>query len=216
MEIKGIQSSLLTRRPLAVTVIRVDSPGLIWIHIKNSEKDYQEMREDLQVMMQRRGRYLGCYPDQVQVNQVIAIRDGSQWHRGYITAIEGDLARITLGDWGRKILRPLHECHRLPVRLHELAWQAIPCSLFRIGPMQPSEIWRFETRQMTKMLAEHKNGWIRIRKAEDDAAIVDLTIDNHPEDGRYDFKDILSKMGFVQQAPKTFKPDMYLGLTRRP
>ncbi|EZA51553.1 hypothetical protein X777_09763, partial [Ooceraea biroi] len=217
MEIKGINPALLTRRSLAVTVVRVDSPGLIWVHIKNAQQDFQEMMEDLQVMMQRRGRYLACLPNQVQEDQIVAIRDGNRWHHGCFAAIEGDLARVTLKDWGRNVLRPLHECHRLPVRLHEVSWQAVPCSLSRVGPMQPADIWRFDTRQMAKALAEHRSGWIKIRKAVEDAAIVDLTIDNHPEDGAYDLKDILIRMGYIQQAPKNYQVgSVYPGITRRP
>ncbi|EZA48479.1 hypothetical protein X777_13777 [Ooceraea biroi] len=213
MEIKEIDTTLLTRRPLAVTIIRVDSPSLIWLHIKNSQLDYQEMRED-QVMMQRRAKYLGCYPDQIERNQVIAIRDETRWHRGCITSIEGDLARIVLKDWGRNILCPLHECHRLPVRLQELSWQAVPCNLFRVSSTRSSNIWSFETRQMVKALAEYKNGKIKIRKGSSESALVDLIIDNHPDEGYYDVKNILIKMGYVQPASNNFKSDMYPGLTR--
>ncbi|EZA55729.1 hypothetical protein X777_04168 [Ooceraea biroi] len=157
-----------------------------------------------------------CYPDQVKVNQAIAIRDGIRWHRGCITGIEGDMARIALKDWGRHILRPLHECHRLPLRFHELSWQAVACSLSRVSPMQPSGNWSFETRQMAKAIAEHQNGKIKIRKGDDNGAFVDLIIDNHPDEGYYDVKDILIKMGYIQSAPKSFKSEMYPGLTRRP
>ncbi|EZA49470.1 hypothetical protein X777_12326, partial [Ooceraea biroi] len=99
IEIKTIDVTLLTRRPLAVTVIKVNSPSLIWVHIKNSQIDYQEMREDLQVAM--------------------------------------------------------------------------------------SGNWSFETRQMAKAIAEHQNGKIKIRKGDENGAFVDLTIDNHPDEGYY-------------------------------
>ncbi|EZA61825.1 hypothetical protein X777_09150 [Ooceraea biroi] len=203
MEIGHINTAKLTRHSLAVKILKVESPNLIWIHIRNGEETFQELRAEMQWKMARQAKYLICYPDDILVDEAVAIREANHWHRGQILQIRDWKAYIALKDWGRSVWRPFNECYRLLDRFRELEWQTVPCDLARIKPTQDTNTWPRSTRQITKAIAEKKVERIQIKKAiKDTAAYVDLAIDNSPRNGDYDLGHILTQLGHTQEIPK--------------
>ncbi|KYN33838.1 hypothetical protein ALC56_11810 [Trachymyrmex septentrionalis] len=47
MEIATLNTKYLTRSPLKVKVIRMDSPTLFWVQLDNSKEDFKDLMEDL-------------------------------------------------------------------------------------------------------------------------------------------------------------------------
>lgn len=157
MEIESIDTSLLTRGPLAVKIIKVESPTLFWVHLTNGALDFKYMMDDLQRRMKQREHYTLYQPDKVYEDDVVVVKEGNRWQRGYVMEVGDHQAHVALKDWGRSIWKPFHECHHLQDQFRELPWRAIPCGLAHVGPTKPVDTWPSRTRTMTKT-RERKTG----------------------------------------------------------
>jgi len=80
-----MNTRLLTRSPLAVRIIKVDSPTRFWVQLKNSHEDFKEMLDDLGRRMTRRGRQLRHRPDHVKEGELVAVKEGRGCQRGFVT-----------------------------------------------------------------------------------------------------------------------------------
>lgn len=203
MEIESIDVSWLTRKPLAVKIIRVESPSLIWVHLENGDIDFKNMMGDLQRRMKQREPYILYQPDPVEVDQIVAIKEGNKWQRGYVLNVTGQHAHVALKDWGRTVWRPFHECYELQDQFRELHWRAIPCGLTYIGPFQPTDTWPSKATAMTRNLANGRRGWISIKLPVNCsvAALVELSIDN-TQGETYDLAEMLVRLGYVKRVSK--------------
>jgi len=178
MEIKCFNTRHLTRGSLKVKVVRVDSPTFLWVQLENQREDFQELLEDLSRRMTRRGRCLRYRPDPIMLGEIVAIREGKGWQRGIVTQVgEGDMVTIALRDWGRAIQRPYHDIYILEDRFRELEWQAIPCGLAHIQPVGGRTRWPRRAKELTRLLLEKREGWIRIVDSiRDEAAVIALEL----------------------------------------
>jgi len=79
MEIENTR--LLTRSPLAVRIIKLDSSIRFWIQLKNIHEDFKEMLDDLIRRMTRRDRQLRR-PDHVKEGELVAVKEG--WQKGFV------------------------------------------------------------------------------------------------------------------------------------
>lgn len=114
MEIQFINTRLLTRGPLAVKIVKVDSPTQFWVQLKNSQEDFKDLLDDLNRRMTRRGSRLHHQSDHVLPGEIVAIREGRGWQRGIVLELEANrMARVGLRDWGRIIRRPASEIYQL-------------------------------------------------------------------------------------------------------
>lgn len=76
MEIKHVNTRLLTRSPLAIEVIKVDSPTKFWVHLNTCREDFDELLEDLSRRMDEDGLYTTDFtPDDIKIGEFVAIRD---------------------------------------------------------------------------------------------------------------------------------------------
>lgn len=201
MDIESIDTSLLTRRPLAVKVIKVESPTLIWVHILNGDEQFRYMLDDLQRRMTQRARYVLYQPDDVNVDDIVAVKEDNKWQRGYVLETRGQQAHVALKDWGRDMWVPFHECHELQAQFREVEWRAVPCGLAYVGPVRPTDTWPSKTKAITRTLASGRRGWITIRLPMDynTAALVDLSMENSAGNGEFDLAEILHKLGYVER-----------------
>lgn len=76
---EAINANLLTRGRLEVKVLRVESPLLFWVRLKNEEQTLQELLEELNFRMARRAKYLQCWPENIVEDLDVAVRDGRGW-----------------------------------------------------------------------------------------------------------------------------------------
>lgn len=65
--------NLLTCGRLEVKVLRVESPLLFWVRLKNGEQTLQELLEELNFQMARRAKYLQ-WPENIVED--LDVRDG--------------------------------------------------------------------------------------------------------------------------------------------
>jgi len=87
MEIECMNTRLLTRSPLAVKIIKVDSPTWFWVQLKNSHEDFNRqlchrhdhVKEGEVVAVKEVGRE-ALSRDTRDGTALIALRDGS-YHR---------------------------------------------------------------------------------------------------------------------------------------
>jgi len=63
MEPAAIDTGTLTRSRLEVFILRVVSPLLFWVRLKNGDQDLQELEEELALRMSRRSKFLICFPE---------------------------------------------------------------------------------------------------------------------------------------------------------
>ena len=201
MEIEGINTRLLTRGPLKVKVIRVEFPTYFWVQPENGRDDLDELVEDLTRRMKRKGSLLHFMgPDHVLLDEAVAVREGRRWQRGIEIRIErGDVVTVALRDWGRIIL--IFDIYILEDRFHELPWQAIPCGLAHIQPVDSQLKWPRRVNDITKLLIEKREGWIQIRGSlKDEAVIVTFEPKRDSEDELRDLKEMLVQMGCAQHS----------------
>jgi len=187
-----------------VRIVKVDSPTFIWVQLENSREDFKELLEDLTRRMTRRGRLLRHRPDHVLPDELVAVREGKGWQRGIVTQLgKGDLVTIALRDWGRAIQRPVYDIYILEDRFRELEWQAIPCGLAHIQPIGASSRWPRKARELTRLLLEKREGWIRILGSiRDEAAIIALELRRESMDEMSSLTDLLVGMGCAQYTNK--------------
>jgi len=204
MEIKCVNTRHLTRGSLKVKIVRVDSPTFIWAQLENSREDFQELLEDLTHRMTRRGRLLRHRPDHVLPDELVAVREGKGWQRGIVIELgRDDLVTIVLRDWGRAIQRSVHDVYILEDRFRELEWQAIPCGLAHIQPVGAKLRWPRKAKELTKLLLEKREGWMRILGSiKDEAAIIALELKRESMDEMSSLTDLLVGMGCAQHTSK--------------
>lgn len=206
MEIQYINPDQLTRSRLEVKIIRTKSPLLFWVQLENSEKDLQELEEELDFRMQRRAKYLHIWPEQMRKNMDVAVKHNKTWRRGFINKINKNtlMVQVILGDWGQIIWRRMSEIYLLEDRFRELPWQAIACGLAYTGPAVDSTRWSTETRELCRLLLEEQKGWINIiHPLRNGAALVKLSIQTRNIEGAwYDFQDALIQLGHARLSHK--------------
>ena len=205
MEIEFIDTKLLTQGRLEVNIVRAASPLLFWVQLKNSEKDLQEMEEELAFRMVRRAQHLHCFPDTFYNNMNVAIRDFNSWHRGLVKRIDRttQMVQIILGDWARIIWRPMNEVFILEDRFRELQWQAIPCGLAYTTPVQNTSVWQTETRHLCRILIEGHKGWMNIvHPFRKNAALVKLHAYAKYNNTGYNLRDTLIRLGHAKLHDK--------------
>jgi hypothetical protein len=199
-----VNTGTLTRSPLKIKVIKVDSPTLIWVHLRNSAEDFEELLDDLQRRMSRRSRLLHHRPDDIRPDEIVAVHDRRRWQRGVIlNTYEDGTATIFLKDWARIIERPHCEIYQLEDRFREFEWRAIPCALAHTGPSPVKRIWPRRARELLRFLIEQREAWISIvGDVDEQAALVKMDIRNECGSGILDVKDILVKLGHAQDTER--------------
>ena len=202
MEIKCINTSLLSRGPLKAKVIRVDSPSFLWVHLDGTREDLDELVEDLTRRMMRRSEFLHLPPDEIKPDTEVAVREGRRWQRGFVLQIErGNRVTVALRDWGRAVHRPMFEIYILEDRFRELEWQAIPCGLAHLRPLEGRTRWPHRSIALTRQLVEKREGWIKIRRpVRDEAAIIDFEARPMGDDETRDLARLLVQMGCAQHS----------------
>ncbi|KYN05856.1 Tudor domain-containing protein 6 [Cyphomyrmex costatus] len=204
MEVECINTRLLARSPLAVRIVKVDSPSLFWAQLKTSNEDFRELLEDLTRRMTRKGHMLRLFPDHIIVGEAVAIREGKGWQRGIITDVNGDrTVAVSLRDWGRNVERPCFEVHILEDRFRQMRWQGIPCGLGYTAPFSGST-WSRKAKDLTKFLINQQEGYISILgTVRDEGALVELKIRSGGNARQYheiNFKETLIKLGYAQHS----------------
>lgn len=204
LEIGHINTGFLTDRPLRVKIIKVDSPTLFWVQLLSYTEDFDDMLDDLQIRMTRRGRLVHHRPNDIKPDEIVAVHDRRKWQRGVILSTHGDeTATILLKDWARIIERPFCEIYQLEDRFRDLAWRAIPCALEHTGPCPIRRVWPRRARELLKFLIEQREGWISItRGIEEEAALVKLETKSECGGEMLNIKDILIKLGHARHTEK--------------
>lgn len=135
----------------------------------------------------------------------VAVKEGNGWRRGWVEKISrpSSMVRVRLGDHGWSIWRPMNEIYRLEDRFRELSWQAFACELAYTGSPTNATMWPEKTRELCRLLAEGRTGWINIvLPLGQGAALVKLVIQGEHHGGNYNFRDILIKLGHVELSTK--------------
>lgn len=204
MEILSINTRLLTCSPLAVKIVKVESPTLFWVQLVNCSEDFEDLLDDLSRRMTRRGPRLRFPPDRVLPDELVAIREGRGWQRGIVLElVDNRTARIALRDWGRIIRRPISEIYQLEDKFRELEWQGIACGLAYTTSCMPGKEWTRKTREITKLLAERCDGWISIRgTVGDEAALVKLDVKIESGSDHINLKEALVRLGSARHSEK--------------
>lgn len=208
MEPLPIDTESLTRSRLEVFILRVVSPLLFWVRLKNSDRDLQELEEELALRMSRRSRFLICFPDDLKLEMDVVVKDRNTWRRGWVEKISrpSNMVRVRLGDYGWSIWRPAHEIYHLEDRFRSLSWQAFACGLAYTGSPTNATMWPEKTKDLCRILAEGHSGWINIiLPLGKGVALVKLTVQNENHEGTYNFRDILLKLGHVELSTQISK-----------
>lgn len=201
MQVECINTRLLSRGPLRVRVLKVETPTFFWIMLENGLGELTELIEDMSHRINRRAHLLHHRPDHVQPGELVAIREGRRWQRGIIERVSGDTATILLRDWGQIVTRDLFECYTLEDRFREVHWKAIPCGLAYIKPIGSGIYWPDRVNVLTKHLIEGREGTIQIHGSHaDEAAAVSFEAVRQSEDEINNLKDLLIRMGCAQPS----------------
>lgn len=162
-QIEHIATNLLTRGLFPVKITGVTSPSAFWALPMSSAEEFREMSEELQRTMERKDRLLHCWPNQLVAGAIVAIKSRGVWCRGQVGAVKDFKAEVLLKDSGRRGTRHFTQIFQLPRQFRELRWQAIPCRLGGIAPIDEGCEWTDEACDLMQALTEGKQGWIRIR-----------------------------------------------------
>lgn len=178
--VEHVDTRHLTRQPLNIRVLRVESPTLFWVKITNSEETDNFNKELLNWWMPRRLRYLQLWPQNRYYRAPVAIEIEGNWERGeLLQEVDVDQYVVGLRDAGVEVYANQEELYRLPKLFHTRRWRAIPCSLVDIVPTKfvtmewaPSEV------MLMKNLCEGKEGHMKIRGSTESGlgAFVYLTL----------------------------------------
>lgn len=160
MEIQHINTDLLTRGRLETMIIRMESPLLFWVQLKNGEENLKELEEELNFRMSRKADYLYIWPDQMRIDIDIAVRDRQSWRRGFVKRFNRttSMVLVSLEDWGRLLWRRMNDVYLLEERFQQLPWQGIICSLVYTGPVTDTSTWPKETNDLCQLLLEGQRG----------------------------------------------------------
>jgi len=140
-----------TDSPLAVKIIKIDSLTQFWVQLKNSQEDFKEMLDNLIRRMIRQDRQLRHRPDHVKEGELMAVKEGRGWQRGFVTRHNRNgtaLIALRVGQWGRVIERSICEIYLLEDRFREISWQGIPCGLAYTGPISRNT-WSRKVKELT-------------------------------------------------------------------
>lgn len=201
MEIKNIDTHYLTRGRLEVRIIRVQSPLLFWVHLKNGEQALTDLLEELNFRLNRKSKDLFYWSHCLREGEAIAIKIKNFWQRGLILKInkQQSIAKIALKDWGIEIWRHLSQIYILEDQFRTLEWQAVKCGLAYTKPSTQVTQWPERTNALVKFLAKNQEGWIKIMQSLDNgAALVKLIIYNEHTEGANNLRDILIQLGHAQ------------------
>jgi hypothetical protein len=197
-----MDTTFLTRGSLRIKVIKVESPTLIWVHIEHAREELNELIDDLTRRMERKGRLLRERPDHVIPNELVAVREGKHWQRGIVTRVEGGgTVEIALRDWGRVIRRSVLDIHILEDRFKEVEWKAIPCGLAHLQPVGSRPRWSRKARELTRVLIERQEGWMRIiQPIRSDAVLISLELRPENEYELNNLNKLLIQMGCAERS----------------
>lgn len=198
MEISHIDTTKLTRGPLEVTIVEVESPSSFWVRLTNSREDFIELLEDMEYKMSRKYQtHTVFFP---KPGLLVAVKAESKphytglipeermpWNRGMVEEVNGEETTVLLKDWGRRITVPTFELYLLPDQFKLLSWKAIHCGIWGIAPAF-GEDWVQGTKNLFAALTMRNEGQITIRRPIGDTeALVDLSIpdiDGYEDVGR--------------------------------
>ncbi|KYN10238.1 hypothetical protein ALC57_17636, partial [Trachymyrmex cornetzi] len=199
-----IRTRELSRGPLKVRVIKVNSPTYFWVQLGHAREDLEELSEELTHRMARRGRFLRQNHDRVLPDELVAVREGKTWQRGVVGRLESkNMVTVALRDWDRIIQRPIEDMHVL----EELNWQAIPCGLAHLCPVGAKSRWPRRSRELTRLLLERREGWMRIiRSIADVSAVITFEPRRESEDEMSSLKNLLISMGCAQHTDDEIVP----------
>lgn len=202
MAIPVINPALLTRQPLKVKIVKVESPTFFWVQLENGAEEFEEYLEELARFMDRRGCFLHHWPHNIQLDDLAVIQEGKLWQRGIVTQIEeNDMITVFLRDWGRTVRRRISECYQLKERFHRQPWAAIPCGLANIKPIGVISNWPQRTNRLTQLLIDKRSGWMKIKATHlDEAAAVDIKLEQRSKEELDEAKTLLIRVGCAQHS----------------
>ncbi|KYQ55615.1 hypothetical protein ALC60_05487 [Trachymyrmex zeteki] len=90
--------------------------------------------------------------------------------------------------------------HILEDRFRELNWQAIPCGLAHLCPVGARSRWPRRSRELTRLLLERRERWMRILRSIADEAVITLEPKHESEDEMSSLKELLISMGCAQHT----------------
>ncbi|XP_018377811.1 PREDICTED: uncharacterized protein LOC108770628 [Trachymyrmex cornetzi] len=158
--------------------------------------------------MARRGRFLRQNLDRILPDESVAVREGKTWQRGVVVRLESkNMVTVALRDWGRIIQRPIEDMHVLEDRFRELNWQAVPCGLAHLCLVGARSRWPRRSRDLTRLLLERREGWMRIiRSIADESAVITFEPRRESEDEMSSLKNLLISMGCAQHTDDEIVP----------
>jgi len=199
MEIESIDTTQLCSGHQEVRVVCVESPLLFWVQLRNNEKIFEKLQSKLQVKMTTNKKLLtNIYED-----QVVSVMHNKLWYRGIVTRVSRIIgaAEVSLKDIGRKLTLPHNELYELDNGFRNLPWQAIACSLAYTGSELPTSTWPEASKNLARLVAEGKKGWINIvQPLWKGAALVNLRLQSINFDASYDFKEALIKLEIARHS----------------
>lgn len=91
--------------------------------------------------------------------------------------------------------------YRLLEQHHRLPWQAIPCGLDNIKPIDSGTTWSRRSQEMFRLLAEDKEGLVTVKRSvEEIAAVVKLYIEQPGQGVKMDVRKALINLEQAAEA----------------
>lgn len=194
----------LRRASILVTILKVISPTYFWVRYQD-QRDFNEMMEELQLRLRRRGNTLMMWPNQIKEGSTYAIQmDDGTWQRGILTGKLGNgNVTVALRDYGTTMFRKTHHIYRLEERFRHQPWQAILCSLAYIASSSLAPVWTERANLLMWLACEGKDGTVKIRGTKgDEVAFVDLTIKMEDDGDVQDIRTLLKSFGYAKDVPE--------------
>ena len=192
-----IDTNELSRSPFVIKVVKVFSPTLIWVHLKNTEEYFQEMMKELDLKLSNSQRPKCVGP---KLNEVIAVETRRGWQRAAINKFNADgTVQLHLRDWGEFIRRTPDELYCLEEKFKLRHWEAIPCSLAYIRPAVTGSNWSHWAIKITRSIAKEQTGFMRIIKPiHHELAFINLDLKNETSNTYHNLRDLLIQLGVVE------------------
>lgn len=201
MSIAYINISTMSRGPLPVHVVQVESPALIWVQLRYNRKAIMELQEELEWYLRKKKRQYTIFSDGLRENQDVAVKNNYEWCRGKITLVTDSIATVHLGDWGRSIRKNIRELYQLPEQFKDLLWQALLCGLQGVKPVGIARVWPNKTRAITRLLAEDEDAWMLIKRNLSSRIIeIELRMTRTNRQGPTSLKEELLNLGQIEMA----------------
>jgi len=192
-----------------VEIIRVSSPLLFWVRLRNGEENLRDLLTDLATSMDQKGRHLSLTPRQITEELLVATRYKNEWQRGEVVEVDLACGRalVTLGDLGLTRWIPSEDLYILEEQYQQLPWQAIACGLAHIAPPAPTNKWPQKTRALCRLLAEKEKGEMLFTyPLRPGAALVELDIhgpgDEEMAPKIFNLKEELIHLGHIRADQK--------------